>query len=331
MPDVIVRTSCLALRPGFFRSGAFHALACVAVGSDCHPWAMAKPLRNSLCQNTSAPPSSSPQTMPAVHITLNHPVRYNLRKAIWGRFPCVVIKCGRDASGAERHSVQWHHSKIKAAWRSSADYATTLRDLMAFLRSSTAWVVEDAESVDDFELPGQGYVIEKEVCMIRMTFTKRHEDSVVSATTRTASDGQHSQTTSEGLSVDPEAKDESEDDVDDAGSAHSAAVAMVSHVASLPGVSELEAYKGINDLVNGPVYKILLDDFNKHVASLPRFIDDLWHSCPPPGLFHWDLFILNNDLQFKWLHSQKLFPEHEFYMLWRVKTWMGQGAVRSLV
>ena len=201
---------------------------------------------------------------------------------------------------------------------------------MAFLRSSTAWVVEDAESVNNFELPGQGYVIEK-VCMIRITFTKRHEDSVVSATTRTASDGQTSQT-SEGLSVGHEAKDESEDDVDDADSAHSAAMAIVSHCASLPGVTELEAYKGINDLVNGPVYKGLLDDFKKHVASLPRFIDDLWHSCPPPGLFNWDLFILNNDLQFKWLHSQNLFPEHEFYMLWRVKTWMGQGwAMRSLV
>ena len=268
--------------------------------------------------------------MPVVHSTLNHSASYKQRMGIWKLFPCVVVMCGRDASGAERHSVQWHHSKIKAAWRSSADYATTLRDLMAFLRSSTAWVVEDAESVDVIRLPGHGYDIEKEVCMIRMTFAKRNEDSVVSATTRRASDGQTSQT-SEGLSVGHDAKGESEDDVDDAGSAHSAAVAMVSHVASLPGVSELEAYKGINDLVNGPVYKILLDDFNKHVTSLPRFIDDLWHSCPPPGLFHWDLFILNNDLQFKWLHSQKLFPEHEFYMLWRVKTWMGQGAVRSLV
>jgi hypothetical protein len=87
----------------------------------------------------------------------------------------------------------------------------------------------------------------------------------------------------------------------------------------------------INDLVNGPVYQGLLHAFNEHVASLPHFIADLKGTHPPPGLFHWDLFILNNDLQFKWLHSQELFPEHSFYNLWRVKAWMGQGAVRSVV
>ena len=71
-----------------------------------------------------------------------------LRKDIWEHFPVTLIPLGKDAGGAERHSVQWHRVKLAQSRESSdfdEDVALIERRLFKALEASSKWDVLPAE------------------------------------------------------------------------------------------------------------------------------------------------------------------------------------------
>lgn len=101
-----------------------------------------------------------------------------LRKDIWEHFPVTLIPLGKDAGGAERHSVQWHREKLLQSRESSdfdEDVMTIERRLLKALTASSKWDVLPAET--------RGYVTvkpetdtcgaltaQREICILRMNF-----------------------------------------------------------------------------------------------------------------------------------------------------------------
>jgi len=101
-----------------------------------------------------------------------------LRKDIWEHFPVTLIPLGKDAGGAERHSVQWHRVKL-AQSRTSSDFdediATIERRLLKALDSSSKWDVLPAEQRGYVtivpETPQTGEIAaRREICILRMNF-----------------------------------------------------------------------------------------------------------------------------------------------------------------
>ena len=98
------------------------------------------------------------------------------REHIWNTFPVTLIPLGKDAAGAERHSVQWHLKNLMAG-RNEPDFdeyvETTQRRLLKALNASSKWDVLDAET-DEWVQPDKTntalYPIQKEICIIRMVF-----------------------------------------------------------------------------------------------------------------------------------------------------------------
>ena len=101
-----------------------------------------------------------------------------LRKDIWEHFPVTLIPLGKDAGGAERHSVQWHRVKLAQSRESSdfdEDIATIERRLLKALEASPKWDVLPAEQrgyvtiVPETPLTGE-ITARKEICILRMNF-----------------------------------------------------------------------------------------------------------------------------------------------------------------
>jgi hypothetical protein len=101
-----------------------------------------------------------------------------LRKDIWEHFPVTLIPLGKDAGGAERHSVQWHRVKLAQSRESSdfdEDIATIERRLLKALEASSKWDVLPAEQRGYVtivpETPQTGEITAaKEICILRMNF-----------------------------------------------------------------------------------------------------------------------------------------------------------------
>ena len=101
-----------------------------------------------------------------------------LRKDIWEHFPVTLIPLGKDAGGAERHSVQWHRVKLAQSRESSdfdEDIATIERRLLKALEASPKWDVLPAEQRGYVtivpETPQTGEITaQKEICILRMNF-----------------------------------------------------------------------------------------------------------------------------------------------------------------
>jgi hypothetical protein len=101
-----------------------------------------------------------------------------LRKDIWTHFPVTLIPLGKDAGGAERHSVQWHRVKL-AQSRTSSDFdediMTIERRLLKALEASSKWDVLPAETrgyvtiVPETPLTGE-LTAAREICILRMNF-----------------------------------------------------------------------------------------------------------------------------------------------------------------
>jgi len=101
-----------------------------------------------------------------------------LRKDIWTHFPVTLIPLGKDAGGAERHSVQWHRVKL-AQSRTSSDFdediMTIERRLLKALTASSKWDVLPAETrgyvtiVPETPLTGE-LTAAREICILRMNF-----------------------------------------------------------------------------------------------------------------------------------------------------------------
>jgi hypothetical protein len=101
-----------------------------------------------------------------------------LRKDIWTHFPVTLIPLGKDAGGAERHSVQWHRVKLTQSRTSSdfdEDIATIERRLLKALTASSKWDVLPAEQrgyvtiVPETPLTGEITAV-REICILRMNF-----------------------------------------------------------------------------------------------------------------------------------------------------------------
>jgi len=101
-----------------------------------------------------------------------------LRKDIWEHFPVTLIPLGKDAGGAERHSVQWHRVKLSQSRTSSdfdEDIATIERRLLKALEASSKWDVLPAEQsgyvtiVPETRHTGE-IIARKEICILRMNF-----------------------------------------------------------------------------------------------------------------------------------------------------------------
>ena len=110
------------------------------------------------------------------------------REHVWGIFPVTLIPLGKDHTGAERHSVQWHLKNLMAGRNESCfeDYLeTTQRRLLKALNASAKWDVMDAET-DEWVQPDKTntalYPIQKEICIIRMVFLPKAETEVLSVT-----------------------------------------------------------------------------------------------------------------------------------------------------
>ena len=101
-----------------------------------------------------------------------------LRKDIWEHFPVTLIPLGKDAGGAERHSVQWHRVKLAQSRESSdfdEDIATIQRRLLKALEASPKWDVLPAEQRGYVtivpETPATGEITaQREICILRMNF-----------------------------------------------------------------------------------------------------------------------------------------------------------------
>ena len=101
-----------------------------------------------------------------------------LRKDIWTHFPVTLIPLGKDAGGAERHSVQWHRVKLAQSRESSdfdEDVATIERRLLKALEASSKWDVLPSEQRGYVtivpETPQTGELTAKrEICILRMNF-----------------------------------------------------------------------------------------------------------------------------------------------------------------
>ena len=101
-----------------------------------------------------------------------------LRKDIWEHFPVTLIPLGKDAGGAERHSVQWHRVKLAQSRESSdfdEDVATIERRLLKALTASSKWDVLPAEQRGYVtivpETPQTGELTAaREICILRMNF-----------------------------------------------------------------------------------------------------------------------------------------------------------------
>lgn len=96
-----------------------------------------------------------------------------MRKDIWENFPVTLIPLGKDESGAERHSVQWHRKNLLAG-RNETDFfehvERTERRLLKALNASSKWDVLDSEAEEWFT-PGKDLEeLRKEICIIRMVF-----------------------------------------------------------------------------------------------------------------------------------------------------------------
>ena len=118
-----------------------------------------------------------------------------LRKDIWTHFPVTLIPLGKDVSGAERHSVQWHRVKLSQSRTSSdfdEDIATIERRLLKALEASTKWDVLPAEQHGYVtivpETPQTGEITaQREICILRMNFVP--EEAPVAPTPAAVSDG----------------------------------------------------------------------------------------------------------------------------------------------
>jgi hypothetical protein len=96
-----------------------------------------------------------------------------MRKDIWENFPVTLIPLGKDESGAERHSVQWHRKNLLAG-RDETDFneyvERTERRVLKALNASSKWDVLDSETEEWF-VPGKDLEeLRKEICIIRMVF-----------------------------------------------------------------------------------------------------------------------------------------------------------------
>ena len=118
-----------------------------------------------------------------------------LRKDIWTHFPVTLIPLGKDAGGAERHSVQWHRVKLAQSRESSdfdEDIATIERRLLKALEASFKWDVLPAETrgyvtiVPETPLTGE-ITAQREICILRMNFVP--ELPPVAAAAEPATDG----------------------------------------------------------------------------------------------------------------------------------------------
>ena len=102
----------------------------------------------------------------------------SLRKDIWEHFPVTLIPLGKDVSGAERHSVQWHRVKLAQSRESSdfdEDIAMIQRRLLKALEASPKWDVLPAEQRGYVtivpETPQTGEITaQREICILRMNF-----------------------------------------------------------------------------------------------------------------------------------------------------------------
>ena len=101
-----------------------------------------------------------------------------LRKHIWEHFAVTLIPLGKDSTGAERHSVQWHRERLRMGYLGGAfeDYAEThRRRLMQALEASTKWDVLPAETLGLTTIfpeteQAEEITMEHEICILRMTF-----------------------------------------------------------------------------------------------------------------------------------------------------------------
>ena len=101
-----------------------------------------------------------------------------LRKHIWEHFAVTLIPLGKDSTGAERHSVQWHRERLRMGYLGGAfeDYAEThRRRLMQALEASTKWDVLPAETLGLVTIfpeteQAEEITMEHEICILRMTF-----------------------------------------------------------------------------------------------------------------------------------------------------------------
>ena len=96
-----------------------------------------------------------------------------MRKDIWENFPVTLVPLGRDETGAERHSVQWHRKNLIEG-RDETDFfehvERTERRLLKALNASSKWDVLDSETEEWFT-PGKDLEeLRKEICIIRMIF-----------------------------------------------------------------------------------------------------------------------------------------------------------------
>ncbi len=126
---------------------------------------------------TATPPPSEPIAIQITDEDYGWEMPELLRREhIWNTFPVTLIPLGKDATGAERHSVQWHLKNLMAG-RNEPDFdeyvETTQRRLLKALNASSKWVTLDAET-DEWVQPDKTntalYPIQKEICIIRMVF-----------------------------------------------------------------------------------------------------------------------------------------------------------------
>jgi hypothetical protein len=122
------------------------------------------------------------------------------REHIWNSFPVISVPLGRDATGAERHSIQWHLKNLMTGRNEYCfdDYVeTTQRRLLKALNASAKWDVLDAET-DEWVQPDKTnpalYPIQKEICIIRMVFL-RSEPVTEDTMTHALPTSQESETT----------------------------------------------------------------------------------------------------------------------------------------
>ena len=98
---------------------------------------------------------------------------FTQRKQIWETFPVTLIPLGKDKSGAERHSVQWHRKNLMEG-RDETDFSEYLgrteRRLLKALNASSKWDVLDSE-MEEWFVPGKDLdEIRKEICIISMVY-----------------------------------------------------------------------------------------------------------------------------------------------------------------
>jgi hypothetical protein len=117
-----------------------------------------------------------------------------MRKDIWTNFPVTLIPLGKDESGAERHSVQWHRKNLVDG-RDEADFneyvERTERHLLKALNASSKWDVLDSETEEWF-VPGKDLgEIRKEICIIRMIFLPSTAEAVMEPEATEVSEPSH--------------------------------------------------------------------------------------------------------------------------------------------